>query len=208
MLVVHRRFNVDMRMRGEHREWLPEWDAALTQVYQTYRRGALKALAIDLGIPANTLSKRAKDIGLPPIYMPNHPRRPWTDAEDQALIRYGDLPESQVQAKLDSVGINRAITSIRNRRRLLKERGIPIGMARAELTVAEVAQALGCKESTLCGWIRFGWLPAQAMSQNPKAKRYRITRADLRQFCRTHAAALQRCCRPDLIWYTDLIANP
>ena len=198
MLVVHRRFNVDMRMRGEHREWLPEWDAALTQVYQTYRRGALKALAIDLGIPANTLSKRAKDIGLPPIYMPNHPRRPWTDAEDQALIRYGDLPESQVQAKLASVGIHRAITSIRGRRSRLKEIGISMEASRADLTVAEVAQALGCKETTLCGWIRFGWLPAQAMSQNPKAKRYRIT----------HAAALQRFCRPDLIWYTDLIANP
>lgn len=195
-------------MKGLCRKWLPEWDAALTQVYRTYRRGALKALAIDLGIPGNTLSRRAKAIGLPPIYVPNHPRRPWTDSEDQALIQYGDLPRSQLHAELASVGIHRTINSISNRRRLLKERGLPMGLARAELTVAEVAQALGCKESTLCGWIRFGWLPAQAMSQNPRAKRYRITRADLRQFCRTHAAALHRCCRPDLIWYTDLIANP
>lgn len=206
---ARRGFHEDMSMKGSRREWATEQDAALTKIYQEkYRNGALKALAIDFDIPANTLSYHAKAIGLPRIRGLRRQRRHWVAAEDQIIVEFGDFPIGTIRAKLAAIGFDRAPSSIRGRRQCLRNAGVIISSDRDEMTIVEVAQGLGCKESAIYRWIQYGWLRAQTMRQNLKTQNYYITRADLRQFCRTHTAALQRCGRPDLIWYTDLIANP
>lgn len=86
---------------------------------------------------------------------------------------------------------------------MLRRRGEPVGLDRSDLTVAEVAEGLGCAERTVTRWIGWGWLRATAMVPDGQGKYYRITETDLRRFCLAHAAAVARG-RPDMIWYTDL----
>ncbi len=196
-----------MALTGVYRHtWTAEQDAALVDVYRDYRHGRIKCLSIDWGIPANTLSNRAKTLGLSMTRPRPTTMRRWTETEDQIIIKFGYLPAGQIQTRLKDAGFQRGRNSIDNRRILLRQQGRPIGIERPGMTVEEVAAGLGCSEGVVCIWIRRGLLKAKPTTDNPRNKRHVILHDDLRAFCRKNPACLINC-KPDLVWYTDLISH-
>lgn len=188
------------------RAWTADQDAALCAAHQNHRTGAIARLGREWGIPFSTLHNRARWLGLPVTRHRGCPRR-WTAAEDQIVIDGGYLPGRALQARLAAAGFSRSVLAVEGRRRDLRQRGVPVGLDRPGLTVAEAAVGLGCSEITVCRWIRRGWLKATVLSPDSPAKRYQIHDTDLRRFCLRYTGALAHC-RPDLVWYTDLVGRP
>lgn len=196
-----------MAATGVHRhDWTAEQDALLAQTYLNYSHGRIKCLSIDWGIPANTLANRAKSLGLPMTRPNSAPIRRWTDPEDQIVILHGYLPVTKLREKLRAAGFRRGRSSISNRRLLLRQRGEAIDIGRPGLTVEDVATGLGCSVQVVCSWIRRGLLAADPTTSNLRCRRYVITHAALRAFCLQNTACLINC-KPDLVWYTDLISR-
>lgn len=196
-----------MALTGVYRRvWTAEQDAALTQAYRDYRHGRIKCLSIDWGIPANTLANRAKSLGLPMTRPRPTTMRRWTEPEDQIVILHGYLPAARLQEKLRAAGFRRGKNSISNRRIVLRQRGAIIGIARPGLTVEEIAIGLGCSVQVISSWIRRGLLLAKPTTDNLRSRSYLIPHAALRAFCLQNTACLINC-KPDLLWYTDLISH-
>lgn len=191
--------------RAIRRVWTAEQDAALAQAYQQHRQGAITRLSLEWGIPFTTLHNRAiYQLKLSPVRHARPPRA-WTAAEDQIVIDYGYLPARLLVARLAAAGFQRGASAIEVRRSALRRRGAPVDAARPGLTVAEVAAGLGCAERTVYGWVRRGQLKPKRLG--PGVHQYVIPHAALRQFCQQNPLALANC-RPDLVWYTDLLSHP
>lgn len=189
-------------------DWTPELDARLRAVYTAGRRGELKRLALDTGIPHNTLCNRALgNLGL--RARRQRPQPPaWTPAEEAIVIEWGHLPCGALLARLAAAGFRRSAAAVHSKRNALRRAGAWIGADPLDYSVADIAAGLGCSPETVSRWIRRGDLKAKPLlPESAAGKYYRVPRAALRRFCVAHAAAVARA-QPDLIWLIDLIACP
>lgn len=186
------------------RAWTAAQDAALAQTYRQHYCGAITRLGLEWGIPPNTLSNRARRLGLPMVRR-HRPSSGWTVAEDQIVIQYGYLPARLLVVRLAAAGFSRGVSATEIRRRVLRRRGEPVGADRPGLTVAEVAAGLGCKENTVYSWVSRGQLKPKPLG--PGSHEYVIPHAALRRFCQHYPLCLVHC-QPDLVWYTDLLSYP
>jgi hypothetical protein len=150
-----RRIGLDA-VRGSWRDRFPEIDEALKKAWPAMAdaRGTLKALAIELGVPRDVLTRRAVALGLA---IPRIKEPAWSTAENE-LMRKVPLHNPDRAAEIFAAhGFRRTPTSImvRAKRLNLSRR------YKEKLNAMAVARILGVDNKTVSTWIVKGWLKTE-----------------------------------------------
>lgn len=135
----------------------PETDALIREAYDKLRRfgnrRAVPALRVKLGWPKHVINKRAREIGLAKTK-----ERPWTTEEKALLETWSHLALPCIWRKFRQAGFERTETGIKlkMRRMLITKDALDY------LSATRIALGLGIDSHKVMGWIRQGWLRAQA----------------------------------------------
>ena len=135
----------------------PETDALIRKAYEKLRnfgnRRALPALRQKLGWPKHVINKRGRELGLAATK-----EKPWTGEERALLEKWAHLSLARIRIKLQRAGFQRSETGIKlkKRRMLLTKDTLDYYSA------TKIALAMGIDGHKVMGWIRRGWLRAQA----------------------------------------------
>lgn len=172
--------------------------------YASGERSALKRLHYETGVPPKSLSHFAlRHLGLAPLQAPRS-TAPWSAAEDDLLLRWSHQPSHIIASRLQEAGFDRSARAVAIRRCVLRKQGRSIGIFRDDLTIREIAVALGVSDRWVLRWIQTGRLASTPpVSQHCKYG-HRISFPALRQFLIEHGTAWQHA-KPDLIWLTDIL---
>lgn len=189
------------------RHWSADQNAAVVAAYTQPKRGLIKRLSIDWDTPVSAINYHATaHLDLSPTRRIRR-KDTWIVAEDQLLREHGHCPIRLIRDVLAQAGYQRSMESIASRRAVLRRReSIDWSASRDTLTVAEIADGLGCSEKTVIRWIQTKLLKAHAQLPEIRSKCYVIKPADLKHFCLTHTHRLLNF-RVDVIWYTDIVAR-
>jgi hypothetical protein len=156
-------------------------DAVIRHAYQqwiTYgNRTAIKSASVKLGWPRFAVTSRAMELRLT-----RTKSKPWTDAEEQMLERWGWLSLPRIAIKLRACGFRRTEAAIHIKLTRLKVRSGIGGW-----TARSLADLLGIDDHKVSIWIRNGWLTAQRTGIRAfRNDKFFIERNDLRRFVLNH----------------------
>jgi hypothetical protein len=132
-------------------------DAQIREAYEKLRkfgnRRAVPRLRDTLGWPKHVISKRARELGLPQTK-----EKSWTAEEKALLEKWAHLGLSCIRHKFHQAGFERSETGIKlkMRRMLITKDALDY------FSATRIALALGIDNHKVMGWIRRGWLRAQA----------------------------------------------
>ena len=186
-------------------DWLA-LEQKVRAAYASRRRGVLKVLSIETGIPQQTLSLFAvRKLGLP-MLQSSHRCPKWTPQEDDVIVRWSHEPSSAISARLRKVGCRRGQKAIANRRCVLRNQGREIGAYRLHYTVDEICVAMGVSAPVVMRWSKGGLLAAKAPAHIRNGHGYEIPPAALREFLISYTGHWCKT-KPDLVWLTDVLAN-
>lgn len=179
--------------------WTPHLDEAIRRAYaQGGGKGAIKALARQLGIPHQCLRYRALRLG---IAVPRVKPPPWSEAELDILRESQSRSPKRLQGRLKAAGFARSESAVVQK---LNDLGIGRRQDNPDIFSArDLAVVMGVDSHVPLRWIEQGWLKAR---QGVEKAPWRIKRKDIRAFLVEHAGRWDhRKC--DIHWLIDMLAG-
>src|SRR5581483_5962814 len=137
----------------------PTADAVIREAYSKQRQGdrqALNAASRRLGWSRNAVCKRGAELGIS-----RAKERPWSDAEEDILERFGHLAASRLQHHLAFAGYRRSIAAIQ-----IKLNRCRIKQNLDGYSACSLADAFGVDVHKVLLWVRRGLLHGQRRGTN------------------------------------------
>ena len=181
-------------MKDTHFKARYDWtliDPVIKQIYESGKRGVIKAVMRKYDIPATTIRYRARKLGLNSmIYQGRESPRRYCAKEKEILIRNHDRPVSIILQQLNEAGFKRSAKSVANYLTLLrKETRIPSLQEHRDtiniMTTCEISELMGVSSNNILRKIKEGLLYAteqEVDKEGARTRRFLIRRKDLRNF--------------------------
>lgn len=181
----------------------PEIDKRIRDAYEQQRRGdrrALKAVSGRIGWPVNAVSKRGAELGVC-----RAKERPWTEAEEEILGKFGHLAPSGIQRKLAQAGFARSIAGIQVK--TVRER---IKRNLDGYSACSLADAFGVDVHKVLAWIHRGLLKAERRGTDRTAAQggdmWWISRREAKRLVLRAPEEIDLA-RVEKIWFLDLLTE-